>query len=177
MVRSTNPPAGAHTGKGVTMKAIVPIILAVLFTSCGPMFNSIIDEMNYNNIDGMELYNGDFSDITRPSRIGRWIYDTIEYKLDTSDHWQTPEETLTLGTGDCEDMALLYINILYLRFGEKADMATVDSERTVVKGGYYNHMVVSLQDGRLINAQGGSEFHGEVKFLYTFDEIFTRGTK
>jgi hypothetical protein len=172
MVRSTNPPAGAHTGKGVTMKAIVPIILAVLFTSCEPMFNSIIDEMNYNNIDGMELYNGDFSDIGEPKDIARWIAKNIGYKYDNGDYWQSPKETMNRGTGDCEDMAILYINILYVKFGIKSDLALIQESRQVVEGGKYNHAVVSLPDGRLISAQGGRECHEKVRFIYTFDEIF-----
>lgn len=36
----------------------------------------------------------------------------LTYKVDPTDHWQTPQETLALKTGDCEDYALLKAYIL-----------------------------------------------------------------
>ena len=47
----------------------------------------------------------------------RWVHENIAYVTDmesqgTSNRWQTPYETLRLGTGDCEDMAILLASIL-----------------------------------------------------------------
>ena len=38
-----------------------------------------------------------------------WAFEHATYKSEEpgKDHWQTPEETLLLGTGDCEDFAIL----------------------------------------------------------------------
>lgn len=42
-----------------------------------------------------------------------WVHRNIEYTLDGSgDHWQSAEETLRLGTGDCEDHAILMASII-----------------------------------------------------------------
>jgi len=44
--------------------------------------------------------------------IRDWVADNIEYKIDeeqwgVDEYWQTPEETLSLYSGDCEDFAIL----------------------------------------------------------------------
>jgi hypothetical protein len=46
------------------------------------------------------------------------IHEKIEYKSDGKgkDFWQYPEETATLRTGDCEDMAILFISIAYNQY-------------------------------------------------------------
>jgi predicted transglutaminase-like cysteine proteinase len=49
--------------------------------------------------------------------IRNWVAANIEYKLDeeqwgVEEYWQTPEQTLTLRTGDCEDFAILLCTLL-----------------------------------------------------------------
>lgn len=46
----------------------------------------------------------------------RWVTNNIRYTPDSEvhgwdDYWQTPYQTLRLGTGDCEDMTVLYVSI------------------------------------------------------------------
>ncbi len=48
--------------------------------------------------------------------IRDWVADNIEYEKDDKrwgeDYWQTPEETLTYYTGDCEDFSTLLCSLL-----------------------------------------------------------------
>jgi len=48
--------------------------------------------------------------------IRDWVANTIKYKEDDDrwgeDYWQTPEETLTYNTGDCEDFSTLLCSLL-----------------------------------------------------------------
>lgn len=50
--------------------------------------------------------------------ILEWVSDNIVYKEDmdtwgVGDYWQTPEETIVLRTGDCEDFTILAMALLY----------------------------------------------------------------
>ncbi len=56
-----------------------------------------------------------------PSQVGfddirDWVYINIEYMSDEErwgeDYWQTPEETLSYSTGDCEDFSILLCSLL-----------------------------------------------------------------
>jgi transglutaminase-like putative cysteine protease len=43
----------------------------------------------------------------------RWVRANIEYLIDANgDYWQSAKETLSLGTGDCEDHAILMASII-----------------------------------------------------------------
>ena len=58
----------------------------------------------------------DYSERRLAEVAKKWVYSNIRYVLDSEahgwdDYWQTPYETLRLGTGDCEDMAVLYVSI------------------------------------------------------------------
>jgi hypothetical protein len=48
--------------------------------------------------------------------IRDWVADNIKYKSDEErwgeDYWQTPEETLSCCTGDCEDFSILLCSLL-----------------------------------------------------------------
>ena len=48
--------------------------------------------------------------------IRDWVADNIDYKSDEEpwggDYWQTPEETLSYRTGDCEDFSILLCSLL-----------------------------------------------------------------
>lgn len=70
----------------------------------------------------------------------KWVYTTVTYKSDmeqwnVSDVWQTPETTLKLKTGDCEDYSILFMSILHDQFGDFPEMLSVKIPGT-------NHAVV-----------------------------------
>ena len=46
--------------------------------------------------------------------VMEYVHANIEYEaeLDEEDYWQSPQETLELGTGDCEDFCILMMAIL-----------------------------------------------------------------
>ncbi len=58
----------------------------------------------------------DYSERRTADLARRWVVSNISYVSDSEahgmpDYWQTPYETLRLGTGDCEDMAVLFASI------------------------------------------------------------------
>lgn len=57
-----------------------------------------------------------FSERRLADKAKDWVYRNISYVQDSEahglpDYWQTPYQTLRLGTGDCEDLAVLYVSI------------------------------------------------------------------
>ncbi len=54
---------------------------------------------------------GDYS-LLQIIRSYQWVRDNIEYLAETGDYWQSPTETLELGTGDCEDHSILLASII-----------------------------------------------------------------
>jgi len=64
----------------------------------------------YENIFASLHFNSD-------KEIVIWIKNNITYKSDMEvhkikDYWQTPNETITLRSGDCEDLAILFQGFL-----------------------------------------------------------------
>ena len=85
-------------------------------------------------------------EITKAKRINDSINDQITYKGERRprDHWQKPEETMELGTGDCEDFAILKMHLLLeAGFSEKnvwVERVYIDDEH-----GTDGHMVCVLK--------------------------------
>lgn len=59
-----------------------------------------------------------------PEEAMAWVYENVTYVSDIYDQWQTPDETLSLMAGDCEDMAGL---LAYLFDGEVIGIQYGDS--------------------------------------------------
>ena len=56
------------------------------------------------------------------ARVVAWVHENIEYVSDMDgDDWSPPEVTLERGYGDCEDMALLVLWMVYKETGVKGD--------------------------------------------------------
>ena len=63
--------------------------------------------------------------------INLCVNSLIKYKQEDRDYWQLPHETLNLGTGDCEDIAILKFNMLLCLDGEPVLLlVTSDPEAT-----------------------------------------------
>lgn len=53
------------------------------------------------------LFGGLIGTTDTPENIGEYLKSNIYYTADKNDHWQTAEETLQRGEGDCEDFSIL----------------------------------------------------------------------
>lgn len=154
------------------MKYIILITLILLFIGCDMMQ----DNFNYDKIgDGYELYYSDeWSELETYEDAMRWVYDNIVYTIEEGDNdvWQSPKTTMSLRTGDCEDMAILFINILKIRFGVEASLITYDISRSVVNGGDQNHAIVEY-DGVFYDAQYDAILNNiTVGYIYIYRELF-----
>lgn len=97
---------------------------------------------------------------TKPNigHINRIVNKTITYQEDVVDEWQTPAETLALGTGDCEDYALLKIALI------NQYHPNVHADLLIVRDTSLN------QDHAVVLIDGGTILDNQVNFAYDINE-------
>ena len=161
------------------MKQFLVILVVFFLTSCEQV-NAFMDRATDQYLKknyASTLYYGDFSKVATEYDVGYYLFRTITYKGEKNANFvQSPSVTVSLGTGDCEDFALLYMNILYVNFGIKSDLVFVEHSkmRTVEGGGEFDHCMVRLANGDIIEPQNGLVYIVDVEYSYKFDEIFKR---
>ena len=75
--------------------SILFVVSFLTFALAGPSFAHPADLANSVNF------------IKTPDALARLLTGNFRYELKMTDEWQTPEETLSLKKGDCDDFALL----------------------------------------------------------------------
>lgn len=156
------------------IKVILTGVFLVYLVSCQQIIDNKLNK-DYKQSYQTKIYDGDFSDIKIKQQIPAWIAKHVKYREETIDHYDSLEQTINQGYGDCEEIALLYLNILYVRFNIKGSLCIVEDTdgRQVVNGGNINHVAIML-DGVLIEPQTGKPTNDKIGFMYSFDEIFYR---
>jgi len=106
------------------------------------------------------------------------VHVTYTSEINGQDNAQTPKITMFRRTGDCEDIALLFMNLAYvISNGEiLMNLVLVDkfgTARTIVNGGIPVHAQVSYQ-GIIYETQLGFPVYNDIMYRYTFWEIFKR---
>lgn len=164
------------------MKKMFLIFTILILFGCS--LQNELSESELTNSKLMELakdhnlyYLQEWEYLTDPYEIIGWIKNHVVYKAEPyrEDYWQDPEETLLLGTGDCEDFVILFMNIYYISTGIKTDMALVDMYeffRDIGEGGDANHALVLLENNRTIDPQTGIYWNFSIKYIMYFDDIF-----
>ena len=170
------------------MKIIGVGILVVLLLGCdllgivrvkGDDYN---DTLNLKKIQKADvLYSDEWNGLRTVDDIVEWIYTNITYTKEEEDYWQTPQETMNIRRGDCDDMCILFMNILYTIDGTKSKFLCTylgyGWSRTKVTGGYYNHAEVWVDRDRggadPTNNRGGYYLlKSSIKYEYSFDLFF-----
>ena len=159
------------------IKLIAVVFILALFQSCTVMYE-IQDGYFYSKIgDGFDLYVPEWIDEIKSVEDIQYVMSKhILYKSESSETWQSPKTTCSKGTGDCEDYAILMIDILCLKFGIRANLVAVehDSCKSVVEGGDIDHAIVEY-DGVYYEATATwykTYTDVTVGYRYTFDELF-----
>ena len=154
------------------MKKMLMMVVVVLMMGCNlKTIDDRCDEYYSDLIKKSDLYYGDFSSIHNVYDISIYILSNIEYIPDDKEEWATTENTLLRGYGDCDDMAIVFINILYVKFNIKADIICV-SVRSIENGGLVNHAMARLPDGTTVDPRTGAQLQYPVGYSYSFDEFF-----
>lgn len=142
------------------MKVVLTILLiAIIATSCTSFS---IDEKGIwwtplFTVSAIPSRTPEPSTSSTVKELSQWVYENIEYVDDydvwgVEDHWQAPDVTLELGTGDCEDQALLvcYLARKYGIDGVEFRLATCTYKETGEVGDHafvrYNNMTYDYGD-------------------------------
>ena len=163
---------------------IAVLAMVLLLTGCDLYNDSYYGNMANNH----DLFYGDFSEIQDISGISAYIRKYVTPKPDIEDLWSNPSITLSRGYGDCEDLAILYLNIAYVRFGIKGSILLIDildmsslpsnyANKSIISGGFTDHAVIEIE-GKVFAPITGNfcgfydEILNDVGFRYNFNEIF-----
>jgi len=87
-----------------------PLLASILaFLAVAAWHSPAIRSIGYEHEASLALP----EDLRSPEEILGWIGRNIRYQPESpsgqGDYWQTPEETLSRGSGDCEDLSLLFM--------------------------------------------------------------------
>ena len=99
--------------------------------------------------------------------VNAWVNQAIQYTNDPTDDWQKPSDTLTLGTGDCEDYCLLKRALLIERGFTDAELMMVvgfdldvRQEHAVLLGQYDNDWwVMDNRTASVMRSNSFEDFH------------------
>lgn len=109
------------------MKKILFAIIVFIFVFAGcedPTFVLTLDVPVYDIDIDLEIRGDTLNQ--KLDCIDAWIFANVIMKTDEEIHgesyWQTPEETVKLKTGDCEDFCILFMWLCYQYLNMKPDM-------------------------------------------------------
>ncbi|TET97720.1 MAG: hypothetical protein E3J23_08560 [Candidatus Stahlbacteria bacterium] len=159
-------------------KILMLTILIMAFSGCSslwPTTDELHDNIFSERASGHNIYYGDFSEILVIEDISPWIMSRIVYMPDEGDKWDDPEVVLKRGYGDCDDFAILVMNIAYVVFGIEFDLVLVDTNlvRIIEEGGDINHASVAIEN-IVFDVYNLSRYSLDIPiaFRYTFWKVF-----
>lgn len=160
-------------------KIIIVALVALVFTSC----DMVTDSIYTDKAKGHSLYySEEWEGLDSYAKIGRWMHDNISYRADDyMDEWADPAATVSRGYGDCEDYAILFMNIAYYSMEIEMELVLVDQAkvdysveqpmRSIENGGIVSHALVRY-NGVLVEPQNGLVVEGPVGYYYSFWQVF-----
>ena len=150
------------------MKTLKDLIIIVLLIS------TALCSCTYYDQDSFKFKNFKFDEVKFKtiSDLEWWIIDNIEYIPDIKEgylnYWQSPFTTDKIKKGDCEDMSLLFMAILYYQFHIKSKLQIV-----ILPNGE-GHAQVVLSDGSTYLRAKNQENKGETNYIVTDELTFSQ---
>lgn len=144
-------------------------LILLLLTGCSLIHEPSIGLEQFSNIPHSDTLKPSYGFADSNPRLLMMVFISfnVVFKKDVSGIVQNPSETLFLGTGDCEDFAILYIDLMALWFGIECNLILVSTDNDTI-----NHAVVELPDGTLINAENSQVVYYKVEHRIEYDNLF-----
>jgi len=161
----------------ICMKNILIFICSLMVLGC-----DYYDDFSYSNMfAGKKLYDcTDFKEIDSIVYVDKFLsYKGFYYEEDVIGYCKNPEETYISRCGDCEDFAVLFLNIGKIKYNLEGSILLIDTNSKMIQeGGYANHTLILFNN--FIYDPGNfckiicsmDDFIYPIKYSYSFDEIF-----
>jgi len=152
---------------------ILLALVVLAFASCKPMMSYNDYREHYKEVYKTEFYNGMLpigADIKEIKDIPFYMYCNFDYISDNTNEVYNAKDFISLGGGDCEEFAIMYLTLLYRYFGIKGQFCLVGS--VGCEDGFFDHAVVKIGE-KLIESQRGCDVTKlyKIAYCYDFDEI------
>ena len=153
-------------------KMLIVVLFAFSFIGC----DMVCDLYYEDAFCGKSLYyTEEWNGLETEQDVYHWIRENIEYDSSTDkngEYGSNPESTVKRGSGDCDDIAILAMNMIYYVTGQKADLILVTISRQIVNGGLdSNHAMIRI-NGVNVDPLSGRRFQGGINYRYDFNEVF-----
>jgi hypothetical protein len=158
------------------MKGFVILLFFYSFFITGCIIPyAFVDSFFEEKVEGHYLYeNPLFQEEYSSSSISSLISNQVTWTSDPENLWQNPEYTWFNQTGDCEDMAILYLNISYFSTGNKGKLALVAEAKGIVTGGFSAEHAIVWDDGIYLDPISGTTYEkSDIMYEYSFDTVFS----
>jgi hypothetical protein len=152
---------------------ILIIFISILFLNCSQIYDYY--ERQESSVD--YISNFQFNENVKIAdwfNACNWVKDNIIYKKEIGDYWQTPEETMQLKTGDCEDIAILIIAITYNKTKIKMDFVLVNTLYNINTPNHAVCMVNYLSNDYICEQNGVSlkkDYKPYITNIISFDKL------
>lgn len=157
-------------------KILLICLIGFSFIGCKDIYDIARDGEYLSRAEGHSLYYlPEFEELDNFAKITIYMREHVVYKKDSGkDSWENPQTTLERGYGDCEDLAILFMNIAYFGMNIKIDLVLVVSttQRTIVDGGEMDHAVPYF-DGKIYEPLLGYFTDYDISYSYSFDTVFS----
>lgn len=151
------------------MRKAALIILVIALSSCNQLMDNIII-LGMTGYD--EYYMPEWEELNSYNKITDYIVDHVDYTKDKLfSHTQSPEETMKRGKGDCEDTAVLFMNIAKVSMGIEMQ-AVVMHYRAIENGGLFVNHVAVRYDGIIVDPITCYKLTTPVMYYYEYTEVF-----
>jgi hypothetical protein len=187
---------------------ILSVIFSVIIVGCNITAEENMDADFLEKAKGHKLYNFNLGIVDiqddldeRVDKLSIWISENTRYVSDEKgyDIWSDPKVTVDRGYGDCDDFAILLMDLIYYEMNMVSNFVAVDANKVslrdpdqvkymsqsviniidasnirndaIVGGGIPNHVLVELC-GRLYDGRCGRVYCDSIEFRYQFHEVF-----
>lgn len=152
-------------------------LILMIMTSC----DTFVEDKSFkDHASGHSLYYlEEWEDLDSFKQIGNWIRTNVKYQSEKYEEFSDPETTVTRGYGDCDDLAILFLNIAYVSLDLKGQLVALDQNRLErnIEGQFdeiiENH-VLTRYDGIVYDSVSGIAFSNDPTTQFCeFDEVFS----